>query len=108
MNYVVITRIKINDYPIVDCLFLCYIQLRNDGKIMKYLNKMIAPVIITILFIIYFVGIALSMSVINELPFLYKVLFVVIPFLMAIVMIVVLIGRIKEIRSGEEDDLSQY
>ncbi len=108
MNYVVITRIKINDYPIVDCLFLCYIQLRNDGKIMKYLNKMIAPVIITILFIIYFVGIALSMSVINELPFLYKVLFVVIPFLMAIVMIVVLIGRIKEIRSGEEDDLSKY
>lgn len=108
MNYVVITRIKINDYPIVDCLFLCYIQLRNDGKIMKYLNKMIAPVIITILFIIYFVGIALSMSAINELPFLYKVLFVVIPFLMAIVMIVVLIGRIKEIRSGEEDDLSQY
>ena len=75
---------------------------------MKYLNKMIAPVIITILFIIYFVGIALSMSAINELPFLYKVLFVVIPFLMAIVMIVVLIGRIKEIRSGEEDDLSQY
>ncbi len=75
---------------------------------MKYLNKMIAPVIITILIIIYFVGIALSMSVINELPFLYKVLFVVIPFLMAIVMIVVLIGRIKEIRSGEEDDLSQY
>lgn len=108
MNYVVITRIKINDYPIVDCLFLCYIQFRNDGKIMKYLNKMIAPVIITILFIIYFVGIALSMSAINELPFLYKVLFVVIPFLMAIVMIVVLIGRIKEIRSGEEDDLSQY
>ena len=75
---------------------------------MKYLNKMIAPVIITILFIIYFVGIALSMSAINALPFLYKVLYVVIPFIMAIVMIVVLIGRIKEIRSGEEDYLSKY
>jgi len=75
---------------------------------MKYLNKMIAPVIITILFIIYFVGIALSMSAIKALPFLYKVLYVVIPFIMAIVMIVVLIGRIKEIRSGEEDDLSKY
>lgn len=72
---------------------------------MKYLNKMIAPVIITILFIIYFVGIALSISAIKALPFLYKVLYVVIPFIMAIVMIVVLIGRIKEIRSGEEEIL---
>ena len=48
------------------------------------------------------------MSAIKALPFLYKVLYVVIPFIMAIVMIVVLIGRIKEIRSGEEDDLSKY
>jgi predicted tellurium resistance membrane protein TerC len=75
---------------------------------MKHLKKMIAPTIITALFIIYFVGVGLSMSAIKELPFMYKVLYIVFPFIMAIVMIVVLIGRIKEIRSGEEDDLSKY
>ncbi|MDD2591637.1 MAG: hypothetical protein PHP11_05760 [Erysipelotrichaceae bacterium] len=75
---------------------------------MKHFKKMVAPIIITILFVLYFVGIGLSMSSIMGLPFLQKILFIVVPSIMAIVMIVVLVERIKEIRSEEEDDLSKY
>ena len=69
---------------------------------------MIAPIIITVLIVLYFVSVGLSMSTVMILPLWQKVLYIGIPFIMAIVMVVVLIGRIKEIRSGEEDDLSKY
>ncbi len=75
---------------------------------MKHLKKMIAPIIIAILFVIYFIGIALVMTEIQELPVLYRVLLIGVPFILAFVMIGVCIGRIKEIRSGEEDDLGKY
>ncbi len=75
---------------------------------MKHIRKMIAPIIITVLIVLYFVGVGLSMSTVMILPLWQKVLYIGIPFIMAIVMVVVLIGRIKEIRSGEEDDLSKY
>lgn len=75
---------------------------------MKHLKKMIAPIIIAILFVIYFIGIALAMTEIQELPVLYRVLLIGVPLLLAFVMIGVCIGRIKEIRSGEEDDLGKY
>ncbi|MEA5018344.1 MAG: hypothetical protein VB009_06470 [Erysipelotrichaceae bacterium] len=75
---------------------------------MKHIRKMIAPIIITVLIVLYFVGMGLSMSTVMILPLWQKVLYIGIPFIMAIVMVVVLIGRIKEIRSGEEDDLSKY
>lgn len=75
---------------------------------MKHIRKMIAPIIITVLIVLYFVGVGLSMSTVMILPSWQKVLYIGIPFIMAIVMVVVLIGRIKEIRSGEEDDLSKY
>lgn len=75
---------------------------------MKHLKKMIAPIIIAILFVIYFIGIALAMTEIQELPVLYRVLLIGVPLLLAFVMIGVCFGRIKEIRSGEEDDLGKY
>ena len=96
------------DRHIVEFSDLCYILSRDDGEIMKHMKKMIAPIIITILIIIYFIGMGLSMTAISGLPFLYKVLYIGGPLILAIVMIAVLIGRIKEIRSGEEDDLGKY
>ena len=68
---------------------------------MKHIRKMIAPIIITVLIVLYFVGMGLSMSTVMILPLWQKVLYIGIPFIMAIVMVVVLIGRIKEIRSRE-------
>ena len=66
----------------------------------------IAPIIVTVLLILYFVvyfGFLISL-----IPGWFKWLFVVFPIAFAGVIIYVCIERIKEIRSGEEDDLSKY
>ena len=74
----------------------------NHGK------KMVAPVVITVVMVLYYVGIGILFLMVPEIPALMKILMVVIPLLLAGVMIGVLVSRIKEIRSGEEDDLSKY
>ena len=74
----------------------------NHGK------KMVAPVIITVVMVLYYVGIGILFLMVPEIPVLMKILMVVIPLLLAGVMIGVLVSRIKEIRSGEDDDLSKY
>lgn len=75
---------------------------------MKHIKKMIAPVIAAMLVIVYYLGIAYFMTITDEIPQLVRIIFIILPILFVAIMIAVLIGRIKEIRSGEEDDLSQY
>ena len=75
---------------------------------MKYWKKMIAPIVIALIIILYYVGIAVFFVKIPVIPAVIKVLMVMIPLALAAVMAGVLISRIKEIQGGEEDDLSQY
>ena len=71
------------------------------------MKKIIAPLIVTALFIVYFVVyFAVLIFVIPSLV--AKIILGIIPLSFAAVMIYVCIQRIKEIRSGEEDDLSKY
>ena len=66
----------------------------------------VAPIIITVILILYF---AVYFGVlITVIPNIQKYIILVIPILLAGVLIYVCIDRIKEIRSGEEDDLSKY
>lgn len=73
----------------------------------KHSKKMIAPIIITVLFILYIV---IYFTVLIEvIPFLLlKILFIIIPSALSISMIFILAQRIKEIKGGQEDDLSKY
>ena len=75
--------------------------MNNHGK------KMLAPIIIAIIFVLYYVGFA-AVCLFIPIPFLLKLIFGIVPLALAGVMIYVVITRIKEIRSGEEDDLSKY
>lgn len=66
----------------------------------------IAPIVITIIFLAY---LAIYFSVlVSTLTGIWKYLLLMIPVAIAGVSIYVCIERIKEIRSGEEDDLSKY
>jgi len=76
--------------------------MNNHGK------KMIAPIVIAIIFILYYGGFAAVCLLLPEIPVFIKLLFGIIPLALAGVMIYVVVTRIKEIRSGEEDDLSKY
>ena len=67
---------------------------------------MVAPIVVTVLMILYYVlyfGLLMAL-----LPGVWKLLFGVLPLLFAIVTVGVCVERIREIKKGEEDDLSQY
>jgi len=67
---------------------------------------MLAPIVITVLLILYFVvyfGILFAI-----LDGIWKFVFGIIPLGLSALIIKVCIERIKEIRNGEEDDISKY
>ena len=69
-------------------------------------KKMIAPIIVSILMIIYYVvyfGLLISL-----LDGVFKYALGIIPLAFTAVMLKVCIERINEIKKGEEDDLSKY
>ena len=70
-------------------------------------KKLIAPIIITILLAAYFVT-SMIAWVLNPVLLVGKIIGILIPLALIGVSVFVLIERIKEIRSGEEDDLSKY
>lgn len=75
---------------------------------MEHWKKMAAPIIVALIVVLYYIGIAVLMISIQGIPIIFRVLMIVVPLILAAVMIGVLISRIKEIKGGEEDDLSKY
>ena len=75
---------------------------------MKYWKKMVAPIVIAFIMIVYYIGMAAIFMAIPSISSGIKILMIVIPLILAAIMLGVLISRIKEIKGGEEDDLSQY
>ena len=69
-------------------------------------QKMIAPIVVAILMILYFVVyFGFLISLLNGI---WEIALGVIPLALSAVMIKVCIERIREIKKGEEDDISQY
>ncbi len=75
--------------------------MKNHGK------KMLAPIIITIVFLVYLAIYGVAVVLATELEPV-MILFAIPLIALGIGIIYVLVARIKEIRSGEEDDLSNY
>lgn len=69
---------------------------------------MIAPVVIVALISIYYIAIGVIFAYMNGVPMLAKIIALVVPALLSGVAITVLIQRIKEIKKGEDNDLSKY
>ena len=70
-------------------------------------KKMIAPIIITAVFVLYFtLYFALIIFIVPSIVL--KAMLGVIPALLGAAMIWVCVQRIKEIKGGEEDDLGKY
>ena len=73
----------------------------------EHRKKMIAPIVITVFFLLYLaIYLLLVFSSVGLSPI---ILLLAIPLVMlGVGLVKVLVSRIKEIRSGEEDDLSNY
>jgi len=72
-----------------------------------YMKKLIAPIIITFLLLMYFGFVLLNLIRIPESMGI-RILWLIIPLALMGVSVFVLIERIREIRSGDEDDLGKY
>ncbi len=70
-------------------------------------KKLIAPIVITILLVMYLASFFIAWKYVS-IPVIGKIVGSLIPLALIGVSIYVLIERIKEIRSGEEDVLSKY
>ena len=69
-------------------------------------KKMIAPIVITVIMILYYItyfGFLISL-----LDGIWKYALGIIPLVFSGIMIYVCIERINEIKKGEEDDISKY
>ncbi len=71
-------------------------------------KKMVAPIVISVLVVVYYIAFGITCLVVKDMPLLVKLLCGILPLFVAGGSVYVLIERIKEIRSGEEDDLSKY
>ena len=73
----------------------------------EHRKKMAAPIVITVLFVLYLI--AYVVLVIRDAGWSPAMLLLAIPLVaLGIGMVVVLKERIREIKSGEEDDLEKY
>ena len=73
----------------------------------EHRKKMLAPVVITAIFILYLIGYGIALAVATEWS--PVMLLIAVPLIaLGIGMVYTLKSRIKEIRSGEEDDLDNY
>ena len=68
-------------------------------------RKLAAPIVISVLVGLWLLGYAVLIFLVPAIPLWIKLLGAVIPLALLGVTIYVLCERIKEIRSGEEDDL---
>ena len=69
-------------------------------------KKMTAPIIITILMVLYYV--IYFSFLITLLNGIWKYVLGIIPIIFSAIMVKVCIERINEIKKGEEDDISKY
>ena len=83
-------------------------KMIQAGDVMNHKKKMVAPIVVTVIIVMYLLAIGTVVMLFQEIPIVVKILILGIPLALAGVMIGVLVSRIKEIRSGEEDDLSKY
>ena len=73
----------------------------------QHTAKLIAPVVIIAIIVTYYALLGWLVTIM-PIPVWGKILAILIPAALIGIAIYVLIQRIKEIRSGEEDDLGQY
>ena len=81
-------------------------QWREVVGIMSHKKKMIAPIVISVMLVLYWVfyfGIFIAL-----LDGIWKIVLGIVPLVLSAVMIKVCIERIREILKGEEDDISKY
>jgi protein-S-isoprenylcysteine O-methyltransferase Ste14 len=78
-----------------------------NSRMKEHGKKMIAPVLITLILIAYYLAVVITMLKFN-IPPIFRILAVVFSVGITALLIYVMIERIREIKKGEEDDIGKY
>ena len=81
-------------------------QWREVVGIMSHKKKMIAPIVISVIVVLYWI--VYFSILIALLDGIWKLVLGIVPLVLSAVMVKVCIERIQEILKGEEDDISKY
>ena len=73
----------------------------------NHMKKTIAPIIVSICLIGYYLSIGFVLLRLN-IPIIIKMAVLIVSIIGTVVIIMVLVDRLKEIEGGEEDDLGKY
>ena len=68
----------------------------------------IAPIVVSVCLILYYAGLAVLLLDIPDFVWWGKLLLIILPAAVCGMVLYVLIQRIRELRSGETDDLDKY
>ena len=71
-------------------------------------KKLAAPIVVSVLLMLWLVGWLAGVCVLPGLPLPLKLVEAIVPLAAMGVTVYVLVERVNEIRSGEEDDLDNY
>ena len=71
-------------------------------------RKYTAPIVVAVLLGLYYVGMIVMFCCVPAIAIWWKLLFCILPLSVCGGLIYVLVQRIREIRSGETDDLDKY
>ena len=82
------------------------LEITGVKEMDSYKKKLMAPIIVTIIMVLYYV--AYFGFLIMMIEGIWKYVLGIIPLIFSIVMIKVCVERINEIKKGEEDDISKY
>ena len=86
---------------LIGCItFTEVIKVKSQNK------KMTAPIIVTVIIILYYV--LYFCLLITLLDGILRLILGIVPLVFSVLMVKVCIERIKEIKKGEEDDISKY
>ena len=67
-----------------------------------------APALVVAFIVLYYGGMAVLFAFVPGIPGWAKALMCIVPLIVCALAVYVLVQRIREIKSGEEDDLDQY
>ena len=75
---------------------------------MKKRKGYLAPALVVAFIVLYYGGMAVLFAFVPGIPGWAKALMCIVPLIVCALAVYVLVQRIREIKSGEEDDLDQY
>ena len=74
----------------------------------EHRKKMVAPIVVTVIILLYYAAMGCAIFLLPDMAAWLRLALIAVPLIPSCLILHVMLQRIREIKSGEEDDLNQY